>query len=93
MRRVIGVLLLPIAMSACASPEARRQRGGGSGADVGNRPSQVKMHEGSRQYWKTPVRQEFKTPPLDSAEQARRLSVSKSTTSQPPATSSGGTDR
>lgn len=93
MRRVIGVLLLPIALAACTSPEARRHRGGGSGADVGNRPSQVKMHEGSRQYWKTPVRQEFKAPPLDPSEQARRLSVSTSTTSQPPASSSGGTDR
>ncbi len=93
MRRVIGLLLIPVAIAACASPEARRSRGAGSGADVGNRPPQVKMHEGSRPYWKTPVRQEFKAPPLDSAEQARGLSLSKSTTSEPHAASSGGTDR
>jgi hypothetical protein len=39
---------------ACHSPEARRARGDGHGADVGNRAPVVRMHEGSRMYYETP---------------------------------------
>lgn len=61
--------------AGCASPEATRERGGGPGADPGNRPAQVLMHEGSRQYWETPVRIPTEGPALGPSEQARQLSL------------------
>jgi hypothetical protein len=61
-------------LTGCTSPEATRSRGGGPGADVGNRSKDVKMHEGSRPYWKTPERIEGNHPPLDSSRQAQELS-------------------
>jgi hypothetical protein len=39
---------------ACASPEARRRRGAGSGADVGNRRAAVQLHAGADPYYGTP---------------------------------------
>lgn len=53
MRRILfaGALLL---LAGCASPEAQRVRGGGAGADVGNRMADVKLHGGSRMYSRTP---------------------------------------
>ena len=42
--------------AACTSPEATRQRAGGSGGDVGNRKHVVRMHEGSEPYHGTPDR-------------------------------------
>lgn len=39
---------------ACDSPEAARGRGGGPGADVGNR-GRVELHGGSDIYYGTPV--------------------------------------
>jgi hypothetical protein len=59
--------------AGCSSPEATRTRGG-RGADVGNRGPIVEMHEGSRPFWKTPERIAVEHPPLESAQQARRLS-------------------
>jgi hypothetical protein len=53
MRRAI-VLLGLAALAGCSSPEATRQRGGGPGADVGNR-GRVELHAGANQYAKTPV--------------------------------------
>lgn len=44
----IGVL------AACTSPEAKRTRGGGAGADVGNRSDSLQLHGGSRIYSRTP---------------------------------------
>lgn len=91
-----AVVALGIAAAACESPEATRTRGGGPGADPGNRPAEVMMHEGSRQYWKTPVRIPMEPMPLDPAHQARQLSLrsSKDRTSansgQPP---SAGADQ
>lgn len=73
LRRAVIVALGLLAVS-CTSPEASRQRGGGPGGDPGNRPADVKMHEGSRQYWKTPVRI-GEAMPVGPAEQARQLSV------------------
>jgi hypothetical protein len=58
----------------CASPETTRTRGGGLGADVGNRGKVVKMHEGSQPFWKTPKIIPAKHPPLDPANQADKLS-------------------
>ncbi len=49
---VAGVL----GVVACTSPEAGRVRGGGPGADVGNRTPIVRMHEGARPYYRTPCR-------------------------------------
>lgn len=63
-----------VLVAGCSSPEAARQRGGGPGADIGNRPEHVLMHEGSRQYWKTPVRIETESPSIAPSEQARELS-------------------
>ena len=64
-----------IISSGCTSPEATRRRGGGPGADGGNRPSQVLMHEGSRQYWQTPVLIPGEAPSLAPSQQARQLSL------------------
>lgn len=50
------VLLSMVALAACASPEASRVRGGGPGADRGNRDVRVEMHEGSEPYFRTPCR-------------------------------------
>ena len=63
-----------VALAACESPEATRSRGAGPGADVGNRPANVKMHEGSRPYWETPVVISVESAPLDPARQAQQLS-------------------
>jgi hypothetical protein len=41
-------------LGGCASPEVKRTRGGGAGADVGNRGSTVEMHEGADPYYGTP---------------------------------------
>lgn len=45
---------LVAALAACASPEATRTRGGGPGADVGNRGQAVEFHAGAEPYYKTP---------------------------------------
>jgi hypothetical protein len=60
--------------TACESPEASRTRGGGPGADPQNRPAVVMMHEGSSQYWETPVAIDTAFPWMDAAQQARQLS-------------------
>jgi len=49
-------------------------RGGGPGADVGNRSKVVEMHEGSQPFWKTPKIIPAKHAPLDPASQADQLS-------------------
>lgn len=75
MRRLALLAFVSAAAAGCESPEAVRQRGGGQGADPGNRPAEVMMHEGSRQYWQTPVLIDSEGPPLAPSEQARRLSL------------------
>jgi hypothetical protein len=75
MKRLIPIIFACAALSSCTSPEATRARGGGPGADVNNRPAEVKMHEGSRQYYETPVRIRAESPPLAPSEQARQLSL------------------
>ncbi len=62
-----------VGIAGCGSPEATRIRGG-RGADVGNRPRIVEMHEGSRPFWKTPERIGVEHPPLAPAQQADQLS-------------------
>jgi hypothetical protein len=69
------LVLLPLAAAACDSPEASRTRGGGAGADVGNRPAGgVQMHGGSNQFWRTPERIPVEGPSLEPARQAQQLS-------------------
>jgi hypothetical protein len=75
MKRLALFSFACFAAVSCASPEATRQRGGGPGVDPGNRAEQVKLHEGSRPYWKTPVRIKGELMPLDASEQARQLSL------------------
>ena len=72
----VALLVTCIALAGCASPETTRSRGGGPGADVGNRSQDVKMHEGSEPYWRTPERIEGEHPSLKPAQQARELSRS-----------------
>jgi len=66
------LLIGSIVAVGCVSPESTRVRGG-RGADVGNRPEFVEMHDGSEPFWKTP-RLETSHPPLESARQAEQLS-------------------
>jgi len=68
-----AVLLIGCAVAVgCVSPETTRVRGG-RGADVGNRPEVVKMHDGAEPFWKTP-RRITAHPSLESARQAEQLS-------------------
>ena len=70
----IALIALFLFIAACASPETTRTRGGGPGADVGNRDKFVQMHEGSRPFESTPKLIPTKHPPLDPASQADELS-------------------
>ena len=71
---VILLTALSFYLVGCASPETARTRGGGPGADVGNRSKFVEMHEGSQPFWNTPKIIPAKHPPLDPANQADELS-------------------
>ena len=71
---MILLTALLLYLVGCASPETTRMRGGGPGADVGNRGKVVEMHEGSQPFWKTPKIIPTKHPPLDPANQADELS-------------------
>jgi hypothetical protein len=73
-RRGLFALAAAAALAACTSPEAERVRGGGPGADVGNRGAPVVMHEGSRPYAGTPTLIPVESPQVESATQARELS-------------------
>jgi hypothetical protein len=73
MNRAI-LVLIALALAGCTSPEATRTRGGGPGADKGNRGDVVLMHEGSRPYAGTPRLIPTQPPPLEPARQAHLLS-------------------
>jgi hypothetical protein len=68
------VLLAAAALAGCTSPEADRVRGGGPGADVGNRGHPIVMHEGSAPYADAPKLIPAEAPPVGPASQARQLS-------------------
>jgi hypothetical protein len=52
--RGLLVVLVAGAVIGCTSPEAERTRGGGPGADVGNRPAgAVQIHAGADMYYGT----------------------------------------
>ena len=70
----ISLVTLLLCLSACGSPETTRTRGGGPGADVGNRTSSVRMHEGSRPFDKTPQVIVARPPSLEPARHAEQLS-------------------
>jgi hypothetical protein len=53
-RRWLVLLATLASAAACRSPEAARVRGGGPGADIGNRNPVVEMHAGSKPYYQTP---------------------------------------
>ncbi|MGI9075784.1 MAG: hypothetical protein ACR2G6_00470 [Gemmatimonadaceae bacterium] len=53
-RLAVASGVFALALSACGSPESARVRGGGSGADIGNRNPVVEMHAGSKMYFETP---------------------------------------
>ena len=76
MRVVVFVVALGAVAGVlgCSSPEATRMRGGGPGADVGNRREVVEMHEGSRPFHETPRLVAGGLPDLEPARQADRLS-------------------
>ena len=67
-------LVVLCALAACTSPETGRPRGGGPGADVGNRTKFAMMHEGADPFYKTPKLIPSQSPPLASARQADKLS-------------------
>jgi hypothetical protein len=69
-RKLILLLITSAVLAACESPETMRSRGGGPGADVGNRDKLVEMHEGAQPFWKTPKIIPAKHPPLEPASQA-----------------------
>jgi hypothetical protein len=48
--------LLAISLVQCASPEAKRVRGGGPGADPGNHDRVTQVHGGAQMYYRTPCR-------------------------------------
>jgi hypothetical protein len=68
------VLITSLTISGCTSPEVSRTRGGGAGADLGNRSSIVRMHEGANPFEDTPKLIPTKSPPLEPARQADHLS-------------------
>ena len=73
--KTVAFIVLLIGCTAavgCVSPETTRVPGG-RGADVGNRPEVVKMHDGAEPFWKTP-RRVTTHPPLESTRQAEQLS-------------------
>ena len=75
MKPLLIVLIVFLFYSAgCASPETTRTRGGGPGADLGNRGKVVRLHEGARPFENTPKIIPTKHPPLDPANQADQLS-------------------
>lgn len=52
--RGVALAALVLGAAACGSPEAERVRGGGPGADLGNRDAVVEIHGGAVIYADTP---------------------------------------
>ncbi len=71
---LIALVALLLCLGGCGSPETTRTRGGGPGADVGNRTSTVRMHEGARPFDKTPKVIVARPPSLEPASHADQLS-------------------
>ncbi|HZU05077.1 MAG TPA: hypothetical protein VFB73_03820 [Chloroflexota bacterium] len=54
-RRLLAALTVAIGLVLACSPEAERTRGGGPGADIGNRGPSVELHGQSNPYYHTPL--------------------------------------
>lgn len=52
---ILALLLVGVLTACNPSPEAGRQRGGGPGADVGNRNPEVQMHGRTNPNYRTPL--------------------------------------
>jgi hypothetical protein len=71
------ILLITVCTIACNSPEAARERGGGAGADPGNRDPVVEMHQGAEPYHDTPCRMtDVECPEQKPSPAAKRASES-----------------
>lgn len=55
-RALLLALIALLALVACGSPEAGRARGGGPGADIGNRGKVMEIHGALNPFYKTPLR-------------------------------------
>jgi hypothetical protein len=53
-RNASFAVFVGLLVAGCASPEATRVRGGGPGADIGNRGNPVVFHNGAQPYHDTP---------------------------------------
>jgi hypothetical protein len=71
---IIVIAAFSLFAFGCASPEAGRTRGGGPGADPGNRGTMLRVHEGAKPFENTPKKIPTKHPPLEPASQADQLS-------------------
>lgn len=58
-----------LSLMACDSPETTRTRGGGPGADLGNRGEVIKLHGGAEPFYKTPKLLEFRDKRRDGSKQ------------------------
>jgi hypothetical protein len=75
MSRALTIAALAFVLAGCESPEATRTRGGGPGADTGNRGETVRMHAGSKPYHGTPRLAAAEAPSVDPASHAHDLST------------------
>ncbi len=71
----LAMALAALIAAGCASPEADRARGGGPGADTGNRGDVLMMHEGSRPFFGTPRVVPGDHGPIEPAQHAHELSL------------------
>jgi hypothetical protein len=55
-RRWLALSVTLACLAGCASPEAKRVRGGGPGADPGNHDAVAQLHAGAKMYYRTPCR-------------------------------------
>lgn len=74
MKRLIFASLCAALLLGCESPEAERTRGGGPGADAGNRGAVVLMHEGAQPFHETPHLIPMEGAPVAGAQHADSLS-------------------
>lgn len=74
MKRILIALGASALLCACTSPEADRTRGGGPGADTGNRGAVVLMHEGAKPFHGTPHLIPLEGAPVAGAHHADALS-------------------
>jgi len=52
--KIILAASAALLLLGCESPEVRRARGGGPGADLGYRGETIELHAGSEPYYETP---------------------------------------